>query len=110
MWLPFTLWVPNMGQRNLKTQTTFQTLQNRALKKITFKKRKDSATCIYKDLKILKFRDFLCFHLNKILKYCLLLKFFTVDTPTTINKISNQKYVRYTLLTNLHLWHQVSNA
>ena len=56
MWLPFTLWVPNMGQRNLKTQTTFQTLQNRALKKITFKKRRDSATCIYKDLKILKFR------------------------------------------------------
>ena len=45
------------GQKTLKTQTTFQALQNRALKKITFKKRKDSATCIYKDLKILKFRD-----------------------------------------------------
>ena len=45
------------GQKNLETQTTFQTLQNRALKKITFKKRRDSTTCIYKDLKILKFRD-----------------------------------------------------
>ena len=41
------------GQKTLKTQTTFQALQNRALEKITFKKRKDSATCIYKDLKIL---------------------------------------------------------
>ena len=45
------------GQKNLKTQTTFQTWQDRALKKTTFKKPRDSATCIYKDLKILKFRD-----------------------------------------------------
>ena len=45
------------GQKTLKTQTTFQALENRAPKKITFKKRKDSATCICKDLKILKFRD-----------------------------------------------------
>ena len=34
------------GQNTLKTQTTFQALQNHALKKITFKKCKDSATCI----------------------------------------------------------------
>ena len=45
-----------MGKKTLKTQTTFQTLQNRALKKSTFKKRRDFAICIYKDLKIL-FRD-----------------------------------------------------
>ena len=47
------------GQKNLKTHTTFQALQNCALKKITFQKRRDSATCIYKDLKILKFRDYI---------------------------------------------------
>ena len=45
------------GQKTLKTQTTFQALENRSPKKITFKKRKGSATCICKDLKILKFRD-----------------------------------------------------
>ena len=45
------------GQKTLKTQTTFQALQIRSPKKITFKKRRDFATCIYKDLKILKFRD-----------------------------------------------------
>ena len=49
----FQIW----RQKNLETQTTFQTLQNRALKKITFKNRRDSAICIYKDLKILNFRD-----------------------------------------------------
>ena len=49
------------GQKTLKTQTTFQTLQNRAIKKITFKKCRDSAICIYKDLEILKFRD----HISK---------------------------------------------
>ena len=75
-------------QKNIKTQTTFQTLQNRALKKMTFKNRRDSAICIYKDLKILTYIShnktvFLCFHLNKILNYFLLLKFFPVDTLTT---------------------------
>ena len=35
------------GQKILKTQTTFQALQNCALKKITFKKHKDSAICSY---------------------------------------------------------------
>ena len=45
------------GWKTLKTQTTFQTLQNRALKKIIVKKRRDSATCIYKDLKVIKFKD-----------------------------------------------------
>ena len=37
--------------------TTLQTFQNRALKKITFKRRRDSASCIYKDLRILGSRD-----------------------------------------------------
>ena len=41
----------------LTTQISFQALKNCALKKITIKKRRDSATCIFKDLKILKFRD-----------------------------------------------------
>ena len=44
-------------QKALKTQNTFQTLQNRTLRKITFKKCRNFATYIYKDLKILKFRD-----------------------------------------------------
>ena len=46
-----------MGVKDPKDRDIFQSLQNRALKKIDFKKHKDSATCIYKDLKILKFRD-----------------------------------------------------
>ena len=45
---------PEYGGKKLKTQTTFQ---NCALIKITFRKHRDSATGIYKDLKILNFRD-----------------------------------------------------
>ena len=48
---------PKYGGESLWRQTTFQTLQNRALKKIIIKKRRDSATCIYKDLKRIKFKD-----------------------------------------------------
>ena len=55
-----------MGAKESKERDT---LQNHALKKITFKKCRAFATCIYKDLKILKFRDhitqqncLLCFH------------------------------------------------
>ena len=41
----------------LTTQISFEALKNCALKEITIKKRRDSATCIFTDLKILKFRD-----------------------------------------------------
>ena len=37
------------GQKNNETITTFQKLQNRALRKITFKKRHDRISCVYKD-------------------------------------------------------------
>ena len=42
-----------------KQTTTFQELQNRALRKITFKKRHDRISCVYKECKILKFPDIL---------------------------------------------------
>ena len=47
------------GQKNNETITTFQKLKNRALRKITFKKRHDSISCVYKECKILKFPDIL---------------------------------------------------
>ena len=80
-----------LRQKGLKTQAAFQTLQNRDLKKkIIFENRRDSATCIYKNVKVLKHRDRLtqekylfCSHPSKTHKYVLLLKFFIVDTPTT---------------------------
>ena len=40
------------GVKDSEGTDYFQTLQNRALKKIIIKKRRDSATCIYKDNKI----------------------------------------------------------
>ena len=42
-----------------KQTTTFQELQNRALRKITFKKRHDRISCVYKECKVLKFPDIL---------------------------------------------------
>ena len=48
-----------MGPKNNETITTFQKLQNRALRKITFKKRHDRISCVYKECKILKFPDIL---------------------------------------------------
>ena len=47
------------GQKNNETITTFQKLQNRALRKITFKKRRDHISCVCKECKILKFPDIL---------------------------------------------------
>ena len=46
-------------QKNNETITKFQKLQNRALRKITFKKRHDCISCVYKEWKILKFPDIL---------------------------------------------------
>ena len=42
-----------------KQTTTFQELKNRALRKITCKKRHDRISCVYKECKILKFPDIL---------------------------------------------------
>ena len=47
------------GQKNNETIKTFQKLQNRALRKIIFKKRHDRISCVYKECKILKFPDIL---------------------------------------------------
>ena len=48
------------GQKNNETITTFQKLQNCALRKITLnKKRHDRINCVYKECKILKFPDIL---------------------------------------------------
>ena len=70
-------WSKIWGQKNLKTQTTFQTLQTRALKKITFKKRRDSATCIYKRSKNSKIQS--PYHTTK-LSFCV----FTWTKSSTI--------------------------
>ena len=52
--------VHNYGaKKNNETITTFQKLQNRVLRKITFKKRHDRISCVYKECKILKFLDIL---------------------------------------------------
>ena len=48
-----------MEPKNNETTTTFQKLQNCALRKITFKKRHDRISCVYKECKILKFSDIL---------------------------------------------------
>ena len=48
------------GQENCGNQN-IQNLQNRALRKITFKKFHDPINPLYKDLKILKFKDLLTF-------------------------------------------------
>ena len=58
------------GQNNNETITTFQKLQNRVLRKKTFKKRHDRISCVYKECKILKFPDILnlqnCLFMYKI--------------------------------------------
>ena len=46
------------GQKNNEA-ILFQKLQNRALRKIIFKKRHDRISCVYKECKILKFLDIL---------------------------------------------------
>ena len=45
------------GQGNFVNQNNIQNLQNRALRKITFKKVHDPVNPLYKDLKLLKFND-----------------------------------------------------
>ena len=47
------------GQSNITSQNKIQKLQNRALRKILFKKKQDSISQAYKELKILKFPDLL---------------------------------------------------
>ena len=46
-----------MGAKDSKDTDYFSNITNCTLKKITLKKRRDSAICISKDLKILKFID-----------------------------------------------------
>ena len=57
----FAIWYIHdyMGPKNNETITTFQKLQNHALRKITFKKCHNFISCIYKECKILKFPDIL---------------------------------------------------
>ena len=47
------------GHTNLTNQNKIQKLQNRALRKILFKKQQDSIRQYYKELQILKFPDLL---------------------------------------------------
>ena len=52
--------VHNYGAKKTnETITTFQKLQDRAFRKITFKKRHDRISSVYKECKILKFPDIL---------------------------------------------------
>ena len=53
------------GQGNCVNQNIIQNLQNQALRKITFKKFHDPVNLLYKDLKILKFKDLI--HLQNCL-------------------------------------------
>ena len=53
------------GQENCANPNNIQKLQNRALRKITFKKLHDPVNPFYEDLKILKFKDLL--HLENCL-------------------------------------------
>ena len=53
------------GQENCANRNNIQKLQNRALRKITFKKLHDPVNPFYEDLKILKFKDLL--HLQNCL-------------------------------------------
>ena len=53
------------GQGNCVNQNNIQNLQNRALRKITFKKFHDPVNPLHKDLKIIKFKDLL--HLQNCL-------------------------------------------
>ena len=56
------------GQNNKETQKKFRTLQNRALKKIAFKRQYKSANPLYENLKTIKFQYLLC--LNNCLYMC----------------------------------------
>ena len=60
------------GQGNCVNQNNIQNLQNRALRKITFKKFHDPVNPLYKDLKILKFK--ISFTFKTACLYCKLNK------------------------------------
>ena len=62
------IYVCQLGQNNKETQKKFRTLQNRALKKIAFKRQYESADPLYKNLKTIKFQYLLC--LNNCLFMC----------------------------------------
>ena len=51
---------PDYGDTNVTNPDEMQKLQNRALRKILFKKQQDSLRHFYKKLRILKFSDLLC--------------------------------------------------
>ena len=53
------VYTQNYGAKNNETITTFQKLQNCALRKITFKKCHNRINRLYKECKILKFPDIL---------------------------------------------------
>ena len=84
------------GQKNKKIKETMLKLQNRALRKINFKKFHHTIKCICKDHKILKFTDIRkgktvcsCIRLNKIMHF---LHFFLPSIPetNTITKLDLQ--------------------
>ena len=80
------------GNKNSETIATFPELQHRALRKITFKKRHDRISCVYKECKILKFPDIL--NLQNCLFLCMksstdpnsvpLFLLFMLKTSTTV--------------------------
>ena len=59
IWITSTIWHITLGQGNCVNQNNIQNLQTWALRKITFKKFHDPVNPLYKDLKILKFKDLL---------------------------------------------------
>ena len=70
IWITSATLPPTLGQENCVNQNNIQKLQNRTLRKITFEKPHDPVNPLYKDLKILKFEDFLhlqnCLFVTKI--------------------------------------------
>ena len=66
------------GQGNCVNQNNIQSLQNRALRKVTFKKLHDPVNPLYKDLKLLKFKD-LNFTFKTVCLYCKLNKIIHVQ-------------------------------
>ena len=75
------------GQKNQEIKEIMQKLQNRALRKINFKKFHHSIKHIYNDLKILKFADMLkiqnCLFMYQVEKIMHLLPLFQPSTPKT---------------------------
>ena len=88
------------GQNNKETSNQFRTLQNRALKKITFKNRYEIADPLYKNLKIPKFQDLL--RLNN----CSIIFQLKQKKKLAVTR-SAKKPLRYVSLPNLHLWDEI---